>query len=88
MRGISGHHYFFVGLVPIAQPLSAVDGKCTLVGQQETAIQSNPIHDFRINEIQLALAQPIPLRTRTASGMGLRQFTGTTPLSEPRHELA
>src|SRR5450432_1076274 len=49
-------HHFFVDSVPFAQPLSEVGGKCTLVGQPKTAIQSNPIHDFRIDEMLLAIA--------------------------------
>src|SRR5258706_3279603 len=39
-------HYFFVDTIPFAYPLSAVGGKCTLVGQPQTAIQGYPVHDF------------------------------------------
>src|SRR5450631_786507 len=39
-------HHFFIDSVPFPQPLGAVGWKRSFVGQAETTIQSNPVHDF------------------------------------------
>src|ERR1700688_688175 len=49
-------HHFFIDSVPLPQPLSAVGWKRSLVGQAKTTIQSNPVHDFRINKMFLSIA--------------------------------
>src|ERR1700693_4665232 len=49
-------HHFFVDTIPFAHPLCVVGGKSTLVGQPDAAIQGNPVHDFRVDKMFLAIA--------------------------------
>src|SRR2546430_5127372 len=48
-------HYFLVDVVSLAHPLGAISWKRTFVGQSDAAIQSNPVHNFRVHEVLLAI---------------------------------
>src|SRR5207237_10936096 len=52
----SAGHDFFVDAVSLANPFCTVRRKRTLVGQPDTTIQSDPVHDSRVDEMLPTIA--------------------------------
>src|SRR6266508_3059413 len=51
----AGHH-FLVDAIPLVDPLRAICRQRAFVRQPDAAIQRNPIHDLRVNEMLLPIA--------------------------------
>src|SRR5690349_18510759 len=49
-------HYLFIDLVALANPLLPIRWERTLFGESDAAVQCDPVHHFRVDEVLLAIS--------------------------------